>query len=83
MEGLGDSNVNMNEVVWVKLTPEGKKFLNKATLMHDEHITSEEHSGEFHMWRLMQVFGPAIYTGMPEPLFEKNEIYFAKPVGFE
>jgi hypothetical protein len=71
--------MNLNGAVWVKLTKAGHQRLNDMVRHDDEYFTASERTGEFQMWRLMQVFGSVIYNGMPEVMFEKNEIYFSKP----
>lgn len=81
--------MNINEWVWVKLTPDG-------WILHDKHW--EDHLGEyfriferefprskgrdqwqkFQLWDLMSIFGPGIHMTGPV-FFEGNEIYFEDP----
>lgn len=60
--------MNVNDTVRVTLTPAGR------AVQGDDYWSDSEKSGEWVLWRLMQVFGPHMYNGQPEALFEKNEV---------
>lgn len=66
--------LNINEEVEVILTPAGKDKMTNLALVGEEYFTEAEKSGKFQLWRLMQVFGPHVWHGMPEPFFYRNEI---------
>lgn len=73
--------MNLNDCVWVKLTKAAHQKLTDLEHIDDQshYFSASERSGEWQLWRLMQVFGPFIYNGMPEVMFEKNEVFFKKP----
>ena len=76
-------SINLNDDVKVRLTPEGRrvfvsywvKALERSYLRVPELHCDENDLSTFHLWDLMQIFGPEIYMGGPQ-LFEKNLVYF-------
>lgn len=69
--------ININEEVEVILTPAAKDKMVDLILTKQEYFTEAEKSGRFQFWRLMQVFGPHMWLGMPETFFFKNEIFLS------
>lgn len=64
--------ININEMVRVKLTEDGVNFIKRNK--YDRHLLmpgSTEITVE--LWRLMRLFGDAIYMTGPQ-FFEKNNI---------
>jgi hypothetical protein len=82
--------VNINRVVWVRLTPEAKRLLraDHDALMppHADrypHTPPKEDAdgwSEWQLWCLMADIGKHIYMGGPQ-LIVDNEIRFEKPSG--
>lgn len=72
--------MNMNDTVRVTLTEAGKRCAVEwgrgLGVKAGFEMSDRERAGEWQLWRLMQVFGAAMYNGMPEALFEKNEVLF-------
>lgn len=72
--------MNVNDTVRVTLTEAGKRraaeWGREYGITAGLEMSDGERAGEWQLWRLMQVFGAAMYNGMPKPLFEKNEILF-------
>jgi hypothetical protein len=63
-------NFNINARVRVTLTQSGVETLRRT------HSGSYEVAKvwEAELWRVMQVFGPSLYTGMAEMPFVRNEL---------
>lgn len=76
--------VNVNDEVWVKLTPAGlEQYLAEPArkVLREEHSKYAETVKEvmsFSLWELMNVFGSGFYNGGPA-LFEKQLLYFEDP----
>ena len=68
--------MNINDFVWVKLTPAGNRVVGEKTFQY--HDAGDGWS-RWQLWVLMQVFGEHIYMGNPEHYFEKNEILLTAP----
>lgn len=72
--------MNVNDTVRVTLTEAGKRRVSEwgktLGVKAGFEMSDSERAGEWQLWRLMQVFGDAMYNGMAEPLFEKNEVSF-------
>ncbi|MBC8737382.1 hypothetical protein F6X40_11260 [Paraburkholderia sp. UCT31] len=78
--------LNLNTPVRVRLTARGCSVYQRFRA--DLNSPSEEHrlgvpiavgvDLEFAMWELMQVFGSAVYNGMPGVVFEGNHIELAE-----
>jgi hypothetical protein len=64
--------MNINDTVRVRLTELAR------SKQGDDYWSDAEKSGEWQLWRLMQVFGPHIHMGMVGTLFEGNEIDWAR-----
>ena len=64
--------MNINDKVKVKLTGDGVETLHKARKF--EVTVDSVGYYTFHLWELMAIFGPYIYQGMTEHLFENNEV---------
>jgi hypothetical protein len=81
--------VNINDPVWVQLTPFGQGLLlghyNKfqTTGMPQVERMHSFHDGvwKFSLWELMQVFGSCMFNGAVEMPFVNNEVFFEKPEG--
>ena len=77
--------MNVNEIVWVKLTEHGKSVWKKhwedlkVPAKHCELRLNWDGRARFQMWELMQVFGPAMYCGGPN-VFEDNLLYFTETI---
>jgi len=81
------ASVNVNDSVWVKLTDAGRLIHRRE---HDElrkqvpslgrYERPKKYPGgyvKFHLWELMQLFGPHIIMGAPMPF--STEIRFTEP----
>jgi hypothetical protein len=67
-------DININNKVKVKLTQAGLKAATDAGYQHMAQKEDEEGYSSFQLWVLMSIFGPHMYNGMPEVMFEKNSI---------
>jgi hypothetical protein len=79
--------VNLNDQVYVTLTPEGKEIFglhahclahkvvdvlpNALDIILKEHTEGDKHY--FHLYELCHIFGPHLYTGCKIP-FENNKL---------
>lgn len=68
--------MNINDYVWVKLTPAGHKVVGEKTFQYND---AGNGWSRWQLWVLMQVFGEHIYMGNPENYFDKNEILLTAP----
>jgi len=84
------SSVNINEFVWVRLTPAGveafRADIEKFPLVEDrtvEQIMDSRDAGDglsrFQLYELMDIFGPYLYNGALSNMFVENTIYFTRP----
>ena len=58
--------MNINDHVHVKLTAAGARVAALAG--------EDPRQERWQLWHLMQVFGPEIHMGQPEPYFERNQV---------
>lgn len=83
--------MNLNEFVWVKLTPAGrqqyeKQFSSLPEKMKGTVKTTPEvdrHGfSQFSLWNLMNIFGEKLFNGSrpDEHPFEGNMIWLSKPL---
>lgn len=69
--------LNSNDRVRVKLTEKGQEILTKyyGAWIHLEsfqpHTPGKDGYYKFHLWELMEIFGPSMHLGMEVP-FEGN-----------
>lgn len=78
--------INVNEIVWVKLTEYGKFKLSQRIEEEKERygesclIKYKIKNGywEVQLWEFMKILGPYFMIGFPN-LIEKNTIYFENP----
>ena len=80
---------NINDYVWVKITPEGRKIMNDrlAKLSRFSPVSlkpleiSVDRSGftKFQLWDLMSIFGEHIYNGCNVP-FETDIRFSSKDI---
>jgi hypothetical protein len=86
--------MNINDVVWFRLTDEGIKRYKEYLLnfskgfpqklqdlfikSYDELEPDEHGYIELQLWEVMHIFGPHLYVGS-HPLFVNNEILFKEP----
>lgn len=79
--------INLNDYVKVKLTDSGKDiFYHQYDQINEKYgkevctpyYPEEDSDGfiEIQLWRLMQIYGPAISMGMRYVPFGRNAIYF-------
>lgn len=68
--------MNINDYVWVKLTPAANNIIGERTFMYNN---AGNGWSQWQLWVLMQVFGEHIYMGNPDVYFEGNEISLVKP----
>jgi hypothetical protein len=61
--------ININQLVRVRFTRHGRDVALRTSC-----TMKQFNSGEFQLWELMQLFGHNLYNGMPDSLFENNEI---------
>lgn len=74
--------INLNEIVKVKLTKAGKdhwkkyyqKLLGGRGIPVNIPEIPKDNILETELWNIMQVFGNGMYNGMPKVFFENNEI---------
>jgi hypothetical protein len=64
--------VNINQTCKVKLTEKGKKILFEY-YRDWPGVPEDKLEKEFHLWELMQIFGPHVYNGCEIP-FVNNVI---------
>ena len=81
---------NVNDTIWVKLMPEGRKihwrkhleFWKKLGKLNDFPYTppnTDEHGfSSFQLWSFMEIFGSEFTLGAL-PFIENNTIYFEEP----
>jgi len=80
--------INLNNYVWVQLTGAGWEIYDayhsslgldsaKYRLLIEK---GPEGYQRFHIWNLMEIFGPHTYMGMGSGFFEKNNLWFSEPV---
>ena len=67
--------MNIDDYVWVKLTPAGHKVVGEKTFQYKD---AGNGWSRWQLWILMQMFGEHIYMGNPKPCFE-NEILLTAP----
>lgn len=74
---------NFNDTVRVRLTDFGRSCIIKnhndlfgarASEFHPAHLRTEDGWSEFHLWELVQQFGPHVHMGMRYMPFENNVI---------
>jgi hypothetical protein len=68
--------MNLNDYVWVKLTPAGKKVVGEKTFMYND---VGEGWSRWQLWVFMQMFGEHIYMGNQKTYIEKNEVLLTAP----
>jgi hypothetical protein len=68
--------MNLNDYVWVKLTPAGKEVVGEKTFMYND---VGDGWSRWQMWVFMQMFGEHIYMGNPKVYIEKNEVLLTAP----
>jgi len=75
--------INLNDNVWVRLTPAGEDMWAKSwedyspsgvPLAVREAATERDGWIRFQLWDLMHTFGPALVVGCPKLPFEDNKI---------
>ena len=67
--------INANESVTITVTKAGvRAILNSDSDYLWKQINTTTMDLKLQLHELMRVFGPHMHVGMPEPLFEKNEI---------
>ncbi|MCK9155117.1 MAG: hypothetical protein M0P12_03280 [Paludibacteraceae bacterium] len=73
--------INVNDVVYVFLTKQGKKILKRECAWRLKSMNYDEKSGLYsdELWSLMEDFGPHLFLGCPELPFKRGMIYFEKP----
>lgn len=76
--------MNINDDVWVRLTPDGEKRLEEVWrgFARMESLRRNQFKNgwwKFQMWDLMHTFGPMIFMGCGALPFEKNEIRLSDP----
>lgn len=78
--------MNVNEYVYVRLTEAGRglerAWYRQLKLDPDKHIRPAELGGwrQFHLYELMNVFGPEMYVGALDAMFVDNEVLMAPPM---
>lgn len=78
LRAASPKSININDVVWVRLTNVGKQM---ARYHHPElKLPPENKNGwsEWHLWALFRAFGEHIGKGMPVPF--GTEILLEKPI---
>lgn len=71
------SAVNLNDAVWVRLTPEGVVLVTAHYAAYPVLLATYLRGTVYHdqLWSLMAVLGDAMGPGLP-PLIEGNQVYF-------
>lgn len=81
---------NVNDTIWVKLTPLGlkihwrkhlevwKKLGKLNDFPYKPPNMNEQGFSSFQLWDFMETFGPEFYLGQM-PLIEDNAIWFEEP----
>lgn len=76
--------MNINEYVYVKLTPDGletyKKYYQRLNMppYPPKMVGFFKKHAQFELWKLMEIFGPQMIMGS-QPQFENNIIRFNPP----
>jgi|AntDeeMinimDraft_6_1070357.scaffolds.fasta_scaffold20218_2 hypothetical protein len=65
--------INMNQIIEVKLTDYGKEIMKKKAPILYHHSTKNDHFVT-ELWQLFQTFGECMYNGNPEVPFVNNKI---------
>ena len=83
-EAFEQRQVNLNDRVWVKLTPDGIATYNadpvrkKISEEMPEYAREAQEVMDFPLWELMQIFGHKMYNGGPV-LFQNMLVHFHNP----
>ena len=83
-EAFEQRQVNLNDEVWVKLTPKGIATYNADPVRKKIREEMPKYAIEvqevmcFQLWELMQIFGHNMYNGGPV-LFQDMLMYFHNP----
>ena len=67
-------DLNINDTVKVKLTQAGFQIACDAGYQNTATNIDVDGYSSFQLWILMEIFGPHLYHGMPNTLFEQNRI---------
>jgi hypothetical protein len=82
---------NLNEAVWVRLTPFGRRTLEASYEFFEKYGQSAKESADrrkdanypgfyrFQLRDLMQTFGPTLTLGARDVPFKDNVLHFTKP----
>jgi len=65
--------INMNQIIEVKLTDYGKEIMKEKAPILYHHSTKNDHFVT-ELWQLFQTFGECMYNGNPEVPFVNNKI---------
>ena len=83
-DARAERQVNLNDEVWVKLTPDGIATYNadpvrkKIREEMPQYAREVQEVEDFQLWELMQIFGQNMYNGGPV-LFQDLLVYFHNP----
>lgn len=69
--------ININDSVTVKLTEAGEKRLRDYFTKIPDLNISQDKVFKAQLWELMNIFGPEMYMGNPDSMFEGDIFYDA------